>query len=154
MPSGNKLVGICNRMGKRFASKFNGTSMVKIMSFELVKVEFSITGPTNTQEDGLVSSQYLFSIKCTCCWFAFSLCGCLIRLAMQDLCGVPCILHSVSREKKEKKKKRKIFVERGEGVELCSMRSTAGGIWWLCCASISSLPVSVLTKPAPKGLLL
>eukprot|EP00983_Pelagomonas_calceolata_P066753 1149201-Pelagomonas_calceolata.AAC.1 len=31
---------------------------------------------------------------------------------------------------------------------------TARGIWRLCCANLSSFPMSMLTKPAPQGLLL
>eukprot|EP00983_Pelagomonas_calceolata_P027077 851196-Pelagomonas_calceolata.AAC.1 len=36
---------------------------------------------------GLVSSQYLISIKCTCRLFTFSWWGCLTRLAVMALTG-------------------------------------------------------------------
>eukprot|EP00983_Pelagomonas_calceolata_P107985 1159404-Pelagomonas_calceolata.AAC.12 len=36
-PSGNKLVGICNRMGTNFVSKFNGTLVVQSQLFKLVR---------------------------------------------------------------------------------------------------------------------
>eukprot|EP00983_Pelagomonas_calceolata_P069561 1150406-Pelagomonas_calceolata.AAC.2 len=49
-PTGRKLVGIHSKMGMAFASKFNGTLVVKM--FKLVKGMLSITGPTNTQKDG------------------------------------------------------------------------------------------------------
>eukprot|EP00983_Pelagomonas_calceolata_P055346 1144113-Pelagomonas_calceolata.AAC.11 len=49
-PSGNKLVGIHNRMGMKLASKFNGTLMVKSKLFELIKGVFNTTGPANTQK--------------------------------------------------------------------------------------------------------
>eukprot|EP00983_Pelagomonas_calceolata_P039226 1137083-Pelagomonas_calceolata.AAC.1 len=52
-PSGNKLVGIHNRMGMEYTSKFNGTLVVKSQLFKLVKVMLNVTGPTNTQEDDL-----------------------------------------------------------------------------------------------------
>eukprot|EP00983_Pelagomonas_calceolata_P042624 1138576-Pelagomonas_calceolata.AAC.1 len=52
-PSGDKLVGIHNRMGMKLASKFNGTLMFKSTFFELVKGVFSITGPANTQKDSM-----------------------------------------------------------------------------------------------------
>eukprot|EP00983_Pelagomonas_calceolata_P079464 1154674-Pelagomonas_calceolata.AAC.4 len=35
---GNKLVGVHNRMGIKFASKFNGTLVAKSLLFKLVKV--------------------------------------------------------------------------------------------------------------------
>eukprot|EP00983_Pelagomonas_calceolata_P038182 1136701-Pelagomonas_calceolata.AAC.1 len=50
-PSGNKLVGIHNRMGMKFPSKFSGPLMVKSKLFELVKGVFYITGPANTQKE-------------------------------------------------------------------------------------------------------
>eukprot|EP00983_Pelagomonas_calceolata_P124400 1161103-Pelagomonas_calceolata.AAC.11 len=34
---------------------------------------------------GLVSSQYLISIKCTCRWLTFSWWGCLTRLAVEEV---------------------------------------------------------------------
>eukprot|EP00983_Pelagomonas_calceolata_P030348 952428-Pelagomonas_calceolata.AAC.1 len=48
-PSGNKLVGVHNRVGMKFASRFNGTLVVKTQMFELVEGMLSVTGPTNTQ---------------------------------------------------------------------------------------------------------
>eukprot|EP00983_Pelagomonas_calceolata_P129341 1161598-Pelagomonas_calceolata.AAC.2 len=35
--SGNKLVGILNRMGMKFANNFNGTLVVKSQLFEVAK---------------------------------------------------------------------------------------------------------------------
>eukprot|EP00983_Pelagomonas_calceolata_P079961 1154930-Pelagomonas_calceolata.AAC.1 len=58
-PSGNKLVGIRNRMGMEFASKFNGTLVVKSQSFKLVKGMLSATGLTNTQKDDLHAAAVL-----------------------------------------------------------------------------------------------
>eukprot|EP00983_Pelagomonas_calceolata_P018514 580717-Pelagomonas_calceolata.AAC.1 len=50
-PSGDKL-GVHNRMGMKFASKFNGTLlMVKSQLFKLLKGVLSVAGPTNTQKD-------------------------------------------------------------------------------------------------------
>eukprot|EP00983_Pelagomonas_calceolata_P122955 1160955-Pelagomonas_calceolata.AAC.6 len=51
-PSGIKLIGTCNKKGMKFASKFNGTLVVKSQLFKLVKGALSITGPANTQKDG------------------------------------------------------------------------------------------------------
>eukprot|EP00983_Pelagomonas_calceolata_P110585 1159688-Pelagomonas_calceolata.AAC.1 len=48
-PSGNKLIGIHDRMDMEFASKFNGTMVVKSQLFKLVKGILNIAGPTNTQ---------------------------------------------------------------------------------------------------------
>eukprot|EP00983_Pelagomonas_calceolata_P072963 1151955-Pelagomonas_calceolata.AAC.1 len=42
MPSGNKLVGIHNRMGIKFASKFIGALVVKSQLFKLVKGMLSV----------------------------------------------------------------------------------------------------------------
>eukprot|EP00983_Pelagomonas_calceolata_P010082 327780-Pelagomonas_calceolata.AAC.5 len=53
MPSGNKPVGIRNRVGMKFASNFDGTLVVKTQLFKLVKDMLSVTGPTNIQEDGM-----------------------------------------------------------------------------------------------------
>eukprot|EP00983_Pelagomonas_calceolata_P122486 1160913-Pelagomonas_calceolata.AAC.6 len=54
-PSGNKLVGIHNSMGTEFASKFNSMLpvVVKFQLFKLVQGMLSITGPINTQKDGV-----------------------------------------------------------------------------------------------------
>eukprot|EP00983_Pelagomonas_calceolata_P074252 1152482-Pelagomonas_calceolata.AAC.3 len=52
-PNGNKLVGIRNMMCMEFASKFNGTLVVKTQSLKLVKGMLSVTGPTNTLKDGV-----------------------------------------------------------------------------------------------------
>eukprot|EP00983_Pelagomonas_calceolata_P033493 1048299-Pelagomonas_calceolata.AAC.1 len=49
-------------MGMEFASMFNGTLMVKSQLFKLVKGMLGLTGPTNTQKDDLVPSQYLISM--------------------------------------------------------------------------------------------
>eukprot|EP00983_Pelagomonas_calceolata_P030131 944059-Pelagomonas_calceolata.AAC.1 len=57
-PSGNKLVGIQNRMGMKFASKFIGALMVKLHLFKLVKGVLSEAGPTNTQKDGVESNNF------------------------------------------------------------------------------------------------
>eukprot|EP00983_Pelagomonas_calceolata_P051465 1142424-Pelagomonas_calceolata.AAC.5 len=51
-PSGNQFVGICNRMGMKFASKYNGRLVVKSQLFQL-KGLLSVTGLANTQEDGM-----------------------------------------------------------------------------------------------------
>eukprot|EP00983_Pelagomonas_calceolata_P122321 1160896-Pelagomonas_calceolata.AAC.3 len=48
-PSGNKLVGINNRMGMKFASKFNGMLVVQSQSFKLIKGMLNVTAPTDTQ---------------------------------------------------------------------------------------------------------
>eukprot|EP00983_Pelagomonas_calceolata_P084657 1156398-Pelagomonas_calceolata.AAC.2 len=62
--SGDKLVGIRNRMGMKFASQFNGMLVVKSQLFELpvfelavpvhpvVKGVLGVTGPTNIKKDG------------------------------------------------------------------------------------------------------
>eukprot|EP00983_Pelagomonas_calceolata_P061846 1147001-Pelagomonas_calceolata.AAC.1 len=47
-PRGNKLVGIHNRMGTEFASKFIGALMVKSQLFKLVKGVLSVAGSTQT----------------------------------------------------------------------------------------------------------
>eukprot|EP00983_Pelagomonas_calceolata_P023840 750498-Pelagomonas_calceolata.AAC.1 len=52
-PCGNKLVGIRNKMGTKFASKFNSTLVVKSQLFKVVKGMLSVAGPTNTQKDGV-----------------------------------------------------------------------------------------------------
>eukprot|EP00983_Pelagomonas_calceolata_P073454 1152141-Pelagomonas_calceolata.AAC.1 len=52
-PSDNKLVGIHNRMGMKFASKFIGALVVKSKLFTLIKGVLPIAGPTNTQKDGV-----------------------------------------------------------------------------------------------------
>uniref|UniRef100_A0A6S8PPB3 Uncharacterized protein n=1 Tax=Dunaliella tertiolecta TaxID=3047 RepID=A0A6S8PPB3_DUNTE len=57
-PSGNKLVGIHDRMGMKFASKFIGALMVKSQLFKLVKGVLSVAGPTNTQKDGVESHNF------------------------------------------------------------------------------------------------
>eukprot|EP00983_Pelagomonas_calceolata_P050709 1142093-Pelagomonas_calceolata.AAC.1 len=54
-PSGNKLVGVHNRMGMKLASKFNGMLMVKSELSELIKGVFNIKGPANTQKDSMKS---------------------------------------------------------------------------------------------------
>eukprot|EP00983_Pelagomonas_calceolata_P047319 1140579-Pelagomonas_calceolata.AAC.3 len=58
MPSGNKLVGVHNRMGMKFASKFNGTSMVKSKLLKLIKGVLSITSPTDAQENNMKSHSF------------------------------------------------------------------------------------------------
>eukprot|EP00983_Pelagomonas_calceolata_P004430 144025-Pelagomonas_calceolata.AAC.1 len=92
-------------MSMKSVSKFNGTLVVKPQLFKLVECMFCITHSTNTQENGmkrydfrtnefaesaccrcaapnccpgLVSSQYLISINCTC--HSLKACGghCLI----------------------------------------------------------------------------
>eukprot|EP00983_Pelagomonas_calceolata_P080344 1155105-Pelagomonas_calceolata.AAC.6 len=60
-PSGYKLVGIHNRMGMKFASKFIGALVVKSQLFKLIKGVFSVAGPTNTQKDGV--EDHKFSIN-------------------------------------------------------------------------------------------
>eukprot|EP00983_Pelagomonas_calceolata_P072729 1151839-Pelagomonas_calceolata.AAC.1 len=52
-PCGNKIVGIRNRMGMKFASKSNGTLVVKSQLFKMVEGVLGVTGPTNTQKDDL-----------------------------------------------------------------------------------------------------
>eukprot|EP00983_Pelagomonas_calceolata_P053662 1143386-Pelagomonas_calceolata.AAC.2 len=52
-PSGNKLVGVHNRMGMQFARKSKGMLVVKSQLFKLVKVVLSITCPTNAQDNGV-----------------------------------------------------------------------------------------------------
>eukprot|EP00983_Pelagomonas_calceolata_P038838 1136940-Pelagomonas_calceolata.AAC.1 len=54
-PSGNKLVGIHNRMGMKFASKFIGALVGKFQRLKLVKGVLSVSGSTNTQKDGVES---------------------------------------------------------------------------------------------------
>eukprot|EP00983_Pelagomonas_calceolata_P036030 1127557-Pelagomonas_calceolata.AAC.1 len=58
--SGNRLVGVHNRMGMKLASKFNGTLMVKL--FELIinydKGVFNIPGPANAQKDSTKSFSF------------------------------------------------------------------------------------------------
>eukprot|EP00983_Pelagomonas_calceolata_P068801 1150093-Pelagomonas_calceolata.AAC.1 len=56
-PSGNKLVGIHNRMGMKFASKFIG-ALVKSQLFKLVKDVLSVAGSTNTQKNGVESHNF------------------------------------------------------------------------------------------------
>eukprot|EP00983_Pelagomonas_calceolata_P135253 1162138-Pelagomonas_calceolata.AAC.6 len=51
--SSARLVGIRNRVGMKFASKFDGTLVVKTQLGKLVKGMLSIAGPTNTQKDGM-----------------------------------------------------------------------------------------------------
>eukprot|EP00983_Pelagomonas_calceolata_P028570 894534-Pelagomonas_calceolata.AAC.1 len=55
---GNKLVGILNRMGMKFVSKFNGTSMVQSKLLKLVASVLNITSPTNTQENNMKSHSF------------------------------------------------------------------------------------------------
>eukprot|EP00983_Pelagomonas_calceolata_P014846 471244-Pelagomonas_calceolata.AAC.1 len=43
---------------------------------------------------GIVSSQYLVSIKCTCRWFTFSWWGSHTRLAVVALSVGLCLLHN------------------------------------------------------------
>eukprot|EP00983_Pelagomonas_calceolata_P003987 129702-Pelagomonas_calceolata.AAC.1 len=57
-PSGNKLVGIHDRMGLEFASKFIGALVVKSQLFKLIKGVLSVVGPTNTQKDGVESHKF------------------------------------------------------------------------------------------------
>eukprot|EP00983_Pelagomonas_calceolata_P012933 412984-Pelagomonas_calceolata.AAC.1 len=52
-PSGSKLVGIYDRMGMKFVSKFIGALVVKSQLFKPVKGALSVAGPTNTQKDGV-----------------------------------------------------------------------------------------------------
>eukprot|EP00983_Pelagomonas_calceolata_P033195 1039490-Pelagomonas_calceolata.AAC.1 len=46
--SGDKLVGIHDKMGMKFASKFIGTLVVKSQLLKLAKGVLSVAGPTNT----------------------------------------------------------------------------------------------------------
>eukprot|EP00983_Pelagomonas_calceolata_P050725 1142098-Pelagomonas_calceolata.AAC.6 len=57
-PSGNKLGGIHNRMGMKFASKFIGALVVKSQLFKLAKGMLNVAGPTNTQKDGMKSLRF------------------------------------------------------------------------------------------------
>eukprot|EP00983_Pelagomonas_calceolata_P020996 659704-Pelagomonas_calceolata.AAC.1 len=57
-PSGNKLVGIHNRMGMKFASSFIGALVVKSQLFKLVKGVLGVAGSTNTQKDGVESHKF------------------------------------------------------------------------------------------------
>eukprot|EP00983_Pelagomonas_calceolata_P045850 1139895-Pelagomonas_calceolata.AAC.5 len=57
-PRGNKLVGVYNRMGMQFASKSNGTPVVKSQLFKLVQGMLNTAGPTNNQEDGAESHNF------------------------------------------------------------------------------------------------
>eukprot|EP00983_Pelagomonas_calceolata_P046710 1140309-Pelagomonas_calceolata.AAC.1 len=114
-------------MGMQFASKFIGTLPVVIrsQSLKLVKGMLKLAGPTNTQKDGveshdsctiefaccrcaasnccpgLVSSQYLILIECTCCWFIFGFWGCLTQLAVVVLSEGLCLLHNAWCEQEE-----------------------------------------------------
>eukprot|EP00983_Pelagomonas_calceolata_P122074 1160871-Pelagomonas_calceolata.AAC.4 len=62
-PSGNKLVGIHDRMGMKFASEFIGALVIKSQLFKLVKGVISIAGPTNTQKDGVESHNFCIVCK-------------------------------------------------------------------------------------------
>eukprot|EP00967_Tisochrysis_lutea_P080991 scaffold111521_cov21-Tisochrysis_lutea.AAC.1 len=55
-------------MGMKFTSKLIGTLVIQPQLFIMVKVMLSVTHSTNAQEIGLVSSQYLIPVKCTCLW--------------------------------------------------------------------------------------
>eukprot|EP00983_Pelagomonas_calceolata_P072705 1151834-Pelagomonas_calceolata.AAC.1 len=144
MPNGNKLVGIHNRMGMKFASKFNGTSLdkpveqlsgntkafnqtwpkkvVKPQLFRLAKGMLIITCSTNVQENGMESHSISTNMLQRLAAAAVP-----PQIVAQALC-----LHS----------------------SLFQSNARAAGIWRLCCANLSSLILSVLTKPTPQGLLL
>eukprot|EP00983_Pelagomonas_calceolata_P015621 496287-Pelagomonas_calceolata.AAC.1 len=108
-------------MGMKFASEFIGALVVKSQLFKLVKGVLSVAGPTNTQKDGveshsfcinelqksaccrcaaskccpgLMSSQSLILIKCTCLWLTFSWWGCLTWLAVVALSVGLCLLRN------------------------------------------------------------
>eukprot|EP00983_Pelagomonas_calceolata_P044793 1139457-Pelagomonas_calceolata.AAC.1 len=57
-PSGNKQVGIHNRMGMQFASKLIGTLVVKIQLFKRVKGMCNIGGPTDAQKNGVENHEF------------------------------------------------------------------------------------------------
>eukprot|EP00983_Pelagomonas_calceolata_P076135 1153289-Pelagomonas_calceolata.AAC.2 len=74
-PSGNKLVGIHNRLGMKSVSKFNGTLVVKSKLLKLVEGMLSVTGPTGTQKDGNVTAfPLIFIHRSACCHCAVSSC--------------------------------------------------------------------------------
>eukprot|EP00983_Pelagomonas_calceolata_P032760 1026332-Pelagomonas_calceolata.AAC.1 len=56
--SGNKVMGILNRMGMEFLSKFMGPLLVQSKMFELVQGVISEAGPANTQKDGVKSHNF------------------------------------------------------------------------------------------------
>eukprot|EP00983_Pelagomonas_calceolata_P134886 1162102-Pelagomonas_calceolata.AAC.8 len=58
--SGNKLMGILNRMGMEFLSKFMGPFLVKSKLFKLVQGMISVAGPTSTQKDSVESQLYSY----------------------------------------------------------------------------------------------
>eukprot|EP00983_Pelagomonas_calceolata_P035329 1104947-Pelagomonas_calceolata.AAC.2 len=134
-------------MGMKFASKLNGTLVVKFQLFKLVKGVLSLTGPTDTQKDDICMplyrfqllprpssfTKFLISIKCTY-RFTLSCWGCLARVVVLDLCGVLCLLRNTWYEEKEEEEQEEgeNYVERGKGVH----------------------PMHVLSKPAPQGLYL
>eukprot|EP00983_Pelagomonas_calceolata_P020310 641034-Pelagomonas_calceolata.AAC.1 len=76
MPSGNKLVGVHNRVGMKLASKFIGALMVKSKLFELIKGVFNKTGPANTQKDSMKSHSFSATRlqRSVCCRCAASNC--------------------------------------------------------------------------------
>eukprot|EP00983_Pelagomonas_calceolata_P007043 229463-Pelagomonas_calceolata.AAC.1 len=57
-PSGSNLVGIDERMGMKFASKFICALVVKSQLCKLVKGVLSVAGPANTQKDGVESHNF------------------------------------------------------------------------------------------------
>eukprot|EP00983_Pelagomonas_calceolata_P003447 112495-Pelagomonas_calceolata.AAC.1 len=93
-------------MGMKLASKLNGTSMVKSKLFELIKGVFNIIGPVTTQKDSVKSHRVIctneFAEVCRC---AASNC-CPGLMSSQYLISIKCAFHclAISWEKKEKKK--------------------------------------------------
>eukprot|EP00983_Pelagomonas_calceolata_P034905 1093640-Pelagomonas_calceolata.AAC.1 len=59
--SGNKPVGIHDKMGMKFASNFNGALVVNSQLLKLVKGVLSVAGPTNIQKDVVESHILDFS---------------------------------------------------------------------------------------------
>eukprot|EP00983_Pelagomonas_calceolata_P131717 1161803-Pelagomonas_calceolata.AAC.14 len=140
-------------MGMKFASKSNVTLVAKSHLFELVKGVLSVTSPTNIQKDHPYTmmvhnvTDFPFTYTCTNLHAAIvppPTAAQLVRLSNVGGCvgpvwsapvwgahAVPAAYYMVVKEK----------------VSLELFRR-------FCCANLSSLPMSVLTKPAPQGLLL
>eukprot|EP00983_Pelagomonas_calceolata_P067625 1149540-Pelagomonas_calceolata.AAC.2 len=113
-----------------------GPLMVQSKLFKLVQGMISIAGPTNTHKDSVESHN--FSTNDARAAGLHEVGGAVSRvwLVWSSVLGcVCCVAHGVSGWKKEKKEW--VWVDRE-----------------LCCANLPSLPMSILTKPAPKGLLL
>eukprot|EP00983_Pelagomonas_calceolata_P102658 1158832-Pelagomonas_calceolata.AAC.2 len=91
-PSGNKLVGILNRVGLKLVGKLNGTLLVQTQLFQLVRSMLSITCPTNAQEIGMKSHSFaLISLqRSACCRCAASnCCPGLVGLSHAVSCAGP-----------------------------------------------------------------